>query len=89
MIYKVIKDFADLQDGKHIYHAGDTFPRDGVEVSADRIAELASAKNKVGTVLIIGEETAEIDAETEENATSEEAPVKAVKPRRKANKKEN
>ena len=52
MTYKVIKNFADLQDKEHVYLAGDTFPRKGVEVSAERIAELASAFNKRGEVLI-------------------------------------
>jgi hypothetical protein len=31
---------------------GDTFPHDGVEVDAERIAELASDRNRLGVQLI-------------------------------------
>lgn len=51
-MYKVIKDFADLQDKEHIYRTGDSFPRSGVEVSEDRIKELAGYANKRGVPLI-------------------------------------
>ena len=51
-MYKVIKFFTDLQDNEHPYNVGDVFPRKGKEVTADRIAELASAKNKQGVPLI-------------------------------------
>ena len=84
MIYKVIKDFADLQDNKHMYHTGDVFPRDGLEVTAERLAELASEKNQARTILIVGEETAEIAAETKETRKNEQQPVKAKKTRRNA-----
>jgi len=84
MIYKVIKDFADLQDNKHMYHTGDVFPRDGLEVTAERLAELASEKNQARTILIVGEETAEIAAETRETRKNEQQPVKAKKARRNA-----
>ena len=36
-MYKVIKYFTDLQDKEHPYHPGDTFPRDGIQVSAERL----------------------------------------------------
>lgn len=45
--YRVIQTFVDLCDKHHIYRPGDLFPRDGSDVSADRIAELASANNKM------------------------------------------
>ena len=45
-MYKVIKYFTDLQDNEHPYNAGDTFPRDGLTVSRERIIELATASNK-------------------------------------------
>lgn len=44
-MYKVVEFFHDLQDGGHAYHPGDTFPRNGVEVSGDRIEALSSANN--------------------------------------------
>ena len=56
-MYKVIKSFTDLQDNNYAYYVGDTFPRNGVEVGAERIAELSSDKNRLGIPLI--EEVAE------------------------------
>ena len=56
-MYKVIKRFRDLQDNNHAYSVGDTFPHNGVEVDAERIAELSSDKNRLGVPLI--EEIAE------------------------------
>ena len=56
-MYKVIKRIRDLQDNNHAYSVGDTFPHNGVEVDAERIAELASDKNRLGVPLI--EEIAE------------------------------
>ena len=51
-MYKVIKSFTDLQDNNYAYYVGDTFPHNGVEVDAERIAELASDKNRLGDPLI-------------------------------------
>lgn len=57
-MYKVIKHFTDLQDHNHPYNPGDTFPRAGLKVDAERFAELASENNKQGVLLIqIVEET--------------------------------
>ena len=56
-MYRVINRFFDLQDNNHAYSVGDTIPRKGVEVDAERIAELASDKNRLGVPLI--EEIAE------------------------------
>jgi hypothetical protein len=51
-MYKVIKYFMDLQDGNHPYHVGDVFPRKGMNVSEERIAELSGSENKQGVPLI-------------------------------------
>ena len=51
-MYKVIKYFTDLQDNNYAYYVGDTFPRNGVEVGAERIAELSNDKNLQGVPLI-------------------------------------
>ena len=51
-MYKVIKNFTDLQDKNHPYNVGDTFPRKGLTVSAERLAELAGSNNKQGVPLI-------------------------------------
>ena len=56
-MYKVIKYFTDLQDNNYAYYVGDIFPRNGVEVGAERVAELSSDKNLQGVPLI--EEVAE------------------------------
>lgn len=56
-MYKVIKSFTDLQDNNYAYYVGDTFPRNGVEAGAERVAELSSDKNLQGVPLI--EEVAE------------------------------
>lgn len=56
-MYKVIKSFTDLQDNNYAYYVGYTFPRNGVEAGAERVAELASGKNRLGIPLI--EEIAE------------------------------
>ncbi len=50
-MHKVIKRFYDLQ-ANHAYSVGDTFPHNGVKVDAERIAELASDKNRLGVPLI-------------------------------------
>ena len=56
-MYRVIKSFTDLKDNNYVYYVGDTFPHNGVEVDAERVAELSSDKNLQGVPLI--EEVAE------------------------------
>ena len=51
-MYRVVHKFYDLKDNNHAYSVGDTFPHDGVQVDAGRIAELASDKNRIGVPLI-------------------------------------
>ena len=51
-MYKVIKFFTDLQDNDRPYNVGDIYPRDGVTVTDERIAELAGSDNKQGVPLI-------------------------------------
>ena len=64
-MYKVIEYFTDLQDNGYAYNTGDIFPREGLEVSEERFAELASSNNKRRKPLIeeIPEETAEAEPE--------------------------
>lgn len=63
-MYKVIKHFIDLHDNDHSYNEGDIFPREGVDVSKERIEELAGSNNKQHTPLI------ELVEETPDNATN-------------------
>lgn len=80
-MFKVIKYFTDLQDNRHAYHEGDKFPREGLEVSAERFAELASDKNKRGVPLI--EEIIEGPIPfTDPEEIVEEKPVEKPKPKR-------
>lgn len=55
-MYKVVREFRDLQDGKHQYRVGDTFPRPGISADSDRLKELASARNLARTTLIVWED---------------------------------
>ena len=68
-MYKVIKSFTDLQDNNYAYYVGDTFPHNGVEVDVERIAELASDKNRLGVPLI--EEIAEKQKRTRKKKDEE------------------
>lgn len=56
-MYKVIKHFVDLQDKNHSYNVGDDFPRVGMSVTEERLAELAGNDNKQGVPLIKKVET--------------------------------
>ena len=51
-MYVAIKRFVDLTDDDRIYNSGDVYPRDGFDPSRERIIELATSKNKLGTPLI-------------------------------------
>lgn len=51
-MYKVINYFTDLQDKNHAYNVGDPFPRAGLKVTEDRLAELSGSNNKQGKPLI-------------------------------------
>ena len=44
-MYKTIKFFQDMKDNNYPYEAGDIYPREGLEVSEERLSELASDKN--------------------------------------------
>lgn len=61
-MYRVIKYFTDMKDKERPYHPGDTYPREGFEVSEERLAELASNKNRRGEALIelVKEEVKEV-----------------------------
>ena len=89
-MYKVKVLFTDLQDGNYKYMAGTEYPRKGYSPSAERIAELASDKNKRGIPLI--EEIPEINQKTpdleELTVSTDEIPVETVKPK-KGRKKQN
>ena len=51
-MYRVIKYFTDLQDKNHEYNVGDIYPHNNRKVSASRIKELSTDKNKKNVPLI-------------------------------------
>ena len=51
-MYRVIKCFTDLQDNNHEYNVGDIYPHNKKKVSAGRIKELSTDKNRRGVPLI-------------------------------------
>ncbi|MBS7360159.1 MAG: hypothetical protein KIG53_06105 [Oscillospiraceae bacterium] len=51
-MYRVIKYFTDLQDNDHEYNVGDIYPHNKKKVSASRIKELSTDKNRQGVPLI-------------------------------------
>lgn len=73
MAYIVIRNIIDTKDNNRFYEEGDTFPREGFEVSKDRIAELIGK----GVLSAKGEE-APAPAPTEEVAPAEEAEEKPL-----------
>lgn len=79
MTYIVTRNIIDTKDNNRFYETGDTFPREGFEVSKDRIAELIGK----GVLSAKGEETpAPAQTPTEEEAPvegTEEKPVEKLK----------
>ena len=83
-MYIAIERFADLMDGKRLYEAGDVYPRPGLNVTPERLAELAGSDNRMRRPVIV-------DAEAECEAcrvgggeAPAETPVKAATPAEKA-----
>lgn len=73
-MYKVIIRFADLTDKNHIYEVGDAYPRDGFEVSDERISELLGSGNKVGKPVI-----EKLITKASEASNKKSEPVKSAK----------
>jgi hypothetical protein len=45
MTYRVLEDFSDKQDDRRPYKVGDVYPREGLDPSPQRIAELLGPDN--------------------------------------------
>lgn len=67
-MYKVIEYFTDLQDANYEYNVGDTFPRKGLNVSDERLAELSTKENRQNKTLI---ERVESDKDLKDMKVSE------------------
>lgn len=84
MGYRVIKAFADLQDGGHRYKVGDAYPREGAIVLERRLESLLSANNRQRTPLIAETEVEAEVVETEPVEIAEEVPETEVETETKA-----
>lgn len=72
-MFVVLSRFADLQDNNRIYEAGDDYPRPGLDVTPERLAELAGSDNRTGKPLIV-----DVDAPCDKCAVERaETPVEA------------
>lgn len=72
-MYVVLSRFADLLDNNRIYEAGDDYPRPGLDVTPERLAELAGSDNRTGKPLIV-----DVDAPCDKCAVGRaETPVEA------------
>lgn len=78
-MYVAAVTFVDLKDGRRLYHAGDVYPRDGLAVSQERLAELSGSDNRMGYPMI----TAVHDEAKKEPAKK---PVKKATPRKRVSK---
>lgn len=94
MIYVVIQGFHDLTDAirtksgpvYHAYKPGDTYPRDGLQPSEERILELCGSRNRQGRPLIAPAcDTQEMEPEkTEAAGEAGKMPEKAAAGQSKA-----
>lgn len=82
-MYIVIHTFTDIKTG-HKYVAGDTYPAEGLETSAERVKELMDGSNMSGLKII--KEVKGSTPEVKEEKPKEEKP-KEAKPKKAAPKK--
>ena len=73
-----------MQDNNYAYKAGDSFPREGLEVSEERLVELSTDKNRRGYPLI--ELVKEDSKESGEEATPPTPEPETEKPKSKGRK---
>lgn len=80
-MYTVLSEFADLQDGNHIYRVGDEYPRKGYSPTDERVDELSTGKNllhKPLIQLVVVQEPETVVEEVVETPEAEEQPKEAV-----------
>ena len=85
-MFTVLSEFADLQDGNHIYRVGDEYPRKGYSPTDERVAELSTGKNllhKPLIQLVVVQEVVETPEAEEQPEEVVEVPEEAPKRRRK------
>lgn len=69
------KEWHDLQDNGYVYKQGDSFPREGLEVSEERIKELSTINNKLGEILI---QKVEVEEDKKQDKIDREDEAKKV-----------
>lgn len=87
-MFTVLSEFADLQDGNHIYRVGDVYPREGYTPTAERVDELSTGKNLLHEPLIqlvVVQEPKTVVEEVVEEVV--ETPEAEEQPKRKRGKK--
>ena len=52
MTYRVLENFSDKQDDRRPYKVGDIYPREGLDPSPQRVAELLGPDNVRGRPII-------------------------------------
>lgn len=82
-MYRALVFFTDLRDGERPYYPGDTFPRNGLNATPERLEELASNKNRRGIPLI------EFVPDAPEQTSEPDEPEEAPKARGRRNGKRN
>ena len=50
--FTVLSYFVDAQDEGRVYHSGDTYPRQGLKLTKERIEALSTRNNAMGIPLI-------------------------------------
>ena len=73
-MYKVVADFKDLRDGGYEYKVGDTYPRQGMAVSGERVIALSTPTSGRGALI--------------EEVVVNEPPIEDEKSKKKAKQKE-
>ena len=82
MIYRALIRFCDRQDDMFMYEAGETYPRPGLDVTPERIAELAGSDNRMGYPLIKAVESPVEPSDEVEEETPNQSEKTAEKPAR-------
>lgn len=88
-MFRVVWPFADSMDNGYIYKAGDKYPRTGVQVSEERLGELASSRNSHGSPLIEADSPREGSSEVKEDTEGAQAgvnPSEAVRAKKRPRK---
>ncbi|HCV7771061.1 TPA: Rho termination factor N-terminal domain-containing protein [Staphylococcus aureus] len=81
-MYKVVEYFEDAQDNRHPYHEGDIYPRDGLEVSEERLAELSTTNNCreiIGIKLVEDEQIEQSETSADEQKSLSDMKVSELK----------